>query len=143
MERARIVGFQERVPEMTECGIMALHEMKEVKEVLKEIDGMLSDVLDRKREGHLPSVHVILKKLWVRAGQEKKAAAGKFAHELEEYLRLRHQGIELARVIIRSVLNGVRHHGSREQSAPQTPGAMRHQHFRQASETAYPARLAA
>lgn len=132
MERARIIGFQERVPEMTECGIMALHEMKEVEGVLKEIDGMLSDVLDRKREGHLASVHVILKKLWVRAGQEKKAAAGKFAHELEEYLRLRHQGIELARVIIRSALNGAKRYG-KEDSVPHTPSAMKRHSLKQAS----------
>lgn len=132
MDREKLAGLEKKVPDMVEYGIRAFHEMKEVKKVLQEVDGMLGDVLDRKREGHLASVHVILKRLWVRAGQEKKEAAGKFAYALEEYLRYRRTGIRLAQSIIRSALLGAEQYGH-EGAVPRTPSAMRLNHFKHAA----------
>lgn len=128
---------------MLELGIKALHEMKDAEKVLRDVDSMLHDLLSKKRYGSIKAIQTVLEALRIRAESEGRKTVEEFVRGLKECLWHEGSGVDMVSAIIKSSLDGVRRHGNHEQSVPQTPGAMRHQHFRQASETAYPARLAA
>ncbi len=130
--------FREWLDMMMRRGVCALNDMKSVSKALPEIYGMLRGSL-RKNYGDAIAVQMTIKALKVAASVDGKMNATKFFFEdLEECLRHDRPGVISARLVIRAVMR------SRGRiSFPRSPSAIRHQHFRQASETAYPARLAA